>query len=225
MSTETNRAAVPQDAASASTAANRERIERAILANDQHAFEESLAAMSPFEVKNLLVSYAKEGTEDTSRTLLNAGRGNPNWINTLPREAFFLLGTFAMDEARRTASIPAYDLAGMPAQPGCGERFLTFLEAHKAEKPAQFLRRCYDYLVSEGFAPDEFVHEWTSGISGDLYPYPDRILPYTQKIVNRYLVKALDDVSLSVEATPRRPPTTCSPPRAARRPCATCSTA
>ena len=74
--------------------------------------------MSPFEVKNLLVSYAKEGTEDTSRTLLNAGRGNPNWINTLPREAFFLLGTFAMDEARRTASIPAYDLAGMPAQPG-----------------------------------------------------------------------------------------------------------
>ena len=195
MSTETNRADTPRNAASASaaTTTNRERIERAILANDQHAFEESLAAMSPFEVKNLLVSYAKEGTENSSRTLLNAGRGNPNWINTLPREAFFLLGTFAMDEARRTASIPEYDLAGMPAQPGCAERFLAFLEEHKAEKPAQFLRRCYDYLMSEGFAPDEFVHEWTSGISGDLYPYPDRILPYTQKIVNRYLVKALDD--------------------------------
>ncbi len=174
--------------------AARDRIEQAILANDERAFEESLAAMSPFEVKNLLVSFAKEGTEAASRTLLNAGRGNPNWINTLPREAFFLLGTFAMDEARRTASIPAFDLAGMPAQPGCAERFLAFLADRPAtDKAASFLRRCYDYLAAQGYVPDEFVHEWTSGISGDLYPYPDRILRYTQEIVNRYLVKALDD--------------------------------
>ena len=72
-----------------------------IKANDDRAFEESLGAMSPFEVKNLLVKMAKKGDEGTTRTLLNAGRGNPNWITTLPREAFFLLGAFAMEEARR----------------------------------------------------------------------------------------------------------------------------
>ena len=71
-------------------------IEAGIKANDDRAFEESLGAMSPFEVKNLLVKMAKKGDEGTTRTLLNAGRGNPNWITTLPREAFFLLGSFAM---------------------------------------------------------------------------------------------------------------------------------
>ena len=47
-----------------------------IKANDDRAFEESLGAMSPFEVKNLLVKMAKKGDEGTTRTLLNAGRGN-----------------------------------------------------------------------------------------------------------------------------------------------------
>lgn len=82
------------DAAGDSPAA----IEAGIKANDDRAFEESLGAMSPFEVKNLLVKMAKKGDEGTTRTLLNAGRGNPNWITTLPREAFFLLGSFAMEE-------------------------------------------------------------------------------------------------------------------------------
>ena len=81
-------------------------IEAGIKANDDRAFEESLGAMSPFEVKNLLVKMAKKGDEGTTRTLLNAGRGNPNWITTLPREAFFLLGAFAMEEARRTMDEP-----------------------------------------------------------------------------------------------------------------------
>lgn len=67
-------------------------IEAGIKANDDRAFEESLGAMSPFEVKNLLVKMAKKGDEGTTRTLLNAGRGNPNWITTLPREAFFPAG-------------------------------------------------------------------------------------------------------------------------------------
>mgnify|MGYP002579477499 CR=1 FL=1 len=168
-------------------------IEAGIKANDDRAFEESLGAMSPFEVKNLLVKMAKKGDEGTTRTLLNAGRGNPNWITTLPREAFFLLGAFAMEEARRTMDEPDFDLAGMPAAEGAAARFLAFLDEHGREKPAQFLKRAWDYLDAEGLAGDELVHEWTGGIAGDEYPMPDRILRYTQEIVNRYLVKALDD--------------------------------
>ena len=168
-------------------------IEAGIKANDDRAFEESLGAMSPFEVKNLLVKMAKKGDEGTTRTLLNAGRGNPNWITTLPREAFFLLGAFALEEARRTMDEPDFDLAGMPAAEGAAARFLAFLDEHGREKPAQFLKRAWDYLDAEGLAGDELVHEWTGGIVGDEYPMPDRILRYTQEIVNRYLVKALDD--------------------------------
>lgn len=121
------------DAATDSPAA----IEAGIKANDDRAFEESLGAMSPFEVKNLLVKMAKKGDEGTTRTLLNAGRGNPNWITTLPREAFFLLGAFAMEEARRTMDEPDFDLAGMPAAEGAAARFLAFLDEHGREKPAQ----------------------------------------------------------------------------------------
>ena len=109
-------------------------IEAGIKANDDRAFEESLGAMSPFEVKNLLVKMAKKGDEGTTRTLLNAGRGNPNWITTLPREAFFLLGAFAMEEARRTMDEPDFDLAGMPAAEGAAARFLAFLDEHGREK-------------------------------------------------------------------------------------------
>ena len=88
---------------------------------------------------------------------------------------------------------PDYDLAGMPAADGAAARFLAFLDEHGREKPAQFLKRAWDYLDAEGLAGDELVHEWTGGIAGDEYPMPDRILRYTQEIVNRYLVKALDD--------------------------------
>lgn len=125
-------------------------IEAGIKANDDRAFEESLGAMSPFEVKNLLVKMAKKGDEGTTRTLLNAGRGNPNWITTLPREAFFLLGAFAMRKARRTMDEPDFDLAGMPAREGAAARFLAFLDEHGREKPAQFLKRAWDYLDAEG---------------------------------------------------------------------------
>ena len=42
--------------------------------------ERKLETMSPFELKNRLLGYAKAGTKKSARTLLNAGRGNPNWI-------------------------------------------------------------------------------------------------------------------------------------------------
>lgn len=172
---------------------NAQMIEQSIARNDDKALEESLRAMSPFEVKNLLVSYAKEGDKNSSRTMLNAGRGNPNWINTLAREAFFLLGTFAMEEAKRTPGIAGRDIAGMPQKEGSSQRFLEFLAARDGEKPAAFLKACHDYLVAQGMDPDGFVGEWTGGISGDEYPSPERILPFTQQVVNRYLTKAICD--------------------------------
>ena len=49
-------------------------------------------ALSPFEIKNELIELAKEGSKTAQSAFLNAGRGNPNWIATEPREAFFLLG-------------------------------------------------------------------------------------------------------------------------------------
>jgi aspartate 4-decarboxylase len=57
--------------------------------------------MSPFEIKDGLIKFAKASSAKSAQALLNAGRGNPNWIATAPREAFFLFGQFALTEARR----------------------------------------------------------------------------------------------------------------------------
>lgn len=175
-----------------SASANAAAIEAAIASNNERSFEQSVAGMSPFEVKNLLVAYAKEGDKQSARTLLNAGRGNPNWIATRPREAFFLLGSFALEEARRSRYLPL-GVAGLPQQQGCADRFGAFLKAHDGEPGADFLQQGYDYLVGEGFDPDSLVQEWSQGMAGCEYPMPDRILAHTEAIVNRYLVGAVCD--------------------------------
>src|SRR6267142_2134185 len=90
-----------------------------------------LNTLSPFELKDLLIKAAKESSRKSEATMLNAGRGNPNWIATTPREAFFLLGKFALGECRRIRDDKI--LAGMPAKQGIGQRFELFLDMSKAE--------------------------------------------------------------------------------------------
>ena len=51
------------------------------------------AKLGPFELKDQLTSLASSHAE---RTMLNAGRGNPNFLATIPRYGFFQLGLFAM---------------------------------------------------------------------------------------------------------------------------------
>src|SRR6267378_1028529 len=52
--------------------------------------------LGPFEIKDELIKLAKKTSRTTQSAFLNAGRGNPNWIATKPREGFFLLGQFAI---------------------------------------------------------------------------------------------------------------------------------
>ena len=57
---------------------------------DTKLLEKKMESISPFELKNRLIDMADESLKKTARTMLNAGRGNPNWIATAPRETFFL---------------------------------------------------------------------------------------------------------------------------------------
>ncbi len=76
--------------------------------------------MSPFEIKDELINLAKATSKRTSESaFLNAGRGNPNWVATTPREGFFLLGQFAISESKRVMDHPAG--IGVHA-PGKGDR-------------------------------------------------------------------------------------------------------
>jgi aspartate 4-decarboxylase len=122
--------------------------------------------------------------------MLNAGRGNPNWVATTPREAFFTLGQFAITECKRVMDKP--DLGGMPAQPGIASRLGDWL-VHNAPGPGvAFLQDVVPFAVRKfGFNADEFVHELVDSIIGDNYPVPDRSLVHNERITHEYLKWAM----------------------------------
>lgn len=155
--------------------------------------EQNLSQLSPFELKNRLIQQATESLRSFARTMLNAGRGNPNWIATTPREAFFLLGQFSMTECRRTFEY-SEGFAGLPQREGIAHRFEMFLQEHTSEKGCNLLQSSYEYMLMNHVAdPDELVHEWVEGVIGDQYPVPDRILKYTEAVVTDYLNHELCD--------------------------------
>jgi aspartate 4-decarboxylase len=148
--------------------------------------------VSPFEIKDKLISLAKVSSRESAHAMLNAGRGNPNWIATTPREGFFLLGQFGIQESKRILDLP--DLGGMPAKPGIALRLANFLEAQNCAPGAEFLRLAVAYAAQRfGFNPDDFVHELVDSIIGDNYPVPDRMLAHAERVVHEYLAWAMCD--------------------------------
>jgi aspartate 4-decarboxylase len=159
-------------------------------ASTSRAEQRALLKLSPFELKDKLMELASETEREGQLPMLNAGRGNPNWVCTTPREAFGTLLRFAIDETRRDVSMP--DLGRMPEKAGIAKRFAAFLDANRTAPGAKLLRESLDYGVkSLKLDPDTFVHEMADGIIGDMYPVPDRMLRCTERIVHEYLVQEM----------------------------------
>ena len=147
--------------------------------------------LSPFEIKDFLAKAALKTSKASSMAYLNAGRGNPNWIATEPREAFFLLGQFAITESKRVLDLPA-GVGGMPRAQGIADRLEGWLRAHRDMPGARFLESMVPWAVKKfGFDPDKFVHELVDSIIGDNYPVPDRMLVHNEQIVHEYLQWAM----------------------------------
>jgi aspartate 4-decarboxylase len=147
--------------------------------------------LGPFEIKDELIKLAKKTSRTTQSAFLNAGRGNPNWIATTPREGFFLLGQFAITESKRVMEHPA-GVGGMPQPQGIASRFEAWLAKHSDMPGASFLTAMVPFAVKTfGFEPDAFVHELVDSIIGDNYPVPDRMLVHNERIVHEYLMWAM----------------------------------
>jgi len=147
--------------------------------------------LGPFEIKDELIKLAKKTSRTTQSAFLNAGRGNPNWIATKPREGFFLLGQFAITESKRVMEHPA-GIGGMPQAQGIASRLEAWLARHADMPGASFLTEMVPFAVKRfGFEPDAFVHELVDSIIGDNYPVPDRMLVHNERIVHEYLMWAM----------------------------------
>lgn len=160
---------------------------------DTKLLEKKMENISPFELKNRLIDMADESLKKTARTMLNAGRGNPNWIATTPREAFFLLGKFGLEECRHVMFLPK-GIAGIPEKQGIAARFEQFLKSNTYQPGAKLLEQTYHYmLMQHAVDPDSLVHEWAESVIGNQYPVPDRILQFTEMLVCDYLNQEMCD--------------------------------
>lgn len=147
--------------------------------------------LGPFEIKNELIALAKKASRTSQSVFLNAGRGNPNWVATEPREGYFLLGQFAITECKRVMDRDP-GIGGMPHPEGIAARLEAWLTAHKDMPGAAFLSAMVKFAVKKfDFVPDVFVHELVDSIIGDNYPVPDRMLVHNERIVHEYLMWAM----------------------------------
>ncbi|THV30871.1 aspartate 4-decarboxylase [Glycomyces paridis] len=149
--------------------------------------ERRLEGLSPFELKNRLIDLAGENERANALAMVNAGRGNPNWTATAPREAFFLFGQFAVTETRRDWD-EFENLGGMPQSEGIAQRLDDFLKANASAPGAAALGSYVAHGVETlGFDADAWVGELADAVIGDHYPVPDRMLVHAEQVVHAYL--------------------------------------
>lgn len=153
--------------------------------------EQQLEHLSPFELKDNLIKLASDQQKEPVKTMLNAGRGNPNWTATIPREAFFTLGQFAIEECKLPMSTTS-GLSGIPQKEGIAGRFQDFIRKNRHFPGIDLLEGLYNYGVEKhGFNPEEWVFELAEGVIGDQYPSPVRMLKHTEVIVHDYIIQEM----------------------------------
>src|SRR6059058_4985744 len=94
--------------------------------------------LSPFEIKDFLIQRARDTSETSAISFINAGRGNPNWVATAPRDGFFLFGQFAITESKRVLDLPP-GVGGMPKAKGIAGRLEAWLKKHHDMPGAEWL--------------------------------------------------------------------------------------
>ncbi|WP_354674321.1 bifunctional aspartate transaminase/aspartate 4-decarboxylase [Cupriavidus alkaliphilus] len=148
-----------------------------------------LSSLSPFELKDELIKLA---SSDAERLMLNAGRGNPNFLATVPRHGFWQLGLFAMRESERSFSYMPEGVGGFPRREGIEERFDLFAREFSETPGVKFLAGAVSYVRDQlGLSAGDFLYEMCEGILACNYPVPDRMLKLSETIVSQYIRKEM----------------------------------
>lgn len=144
---------------------------------------DKLALLSPFELKDALMQRAAQ----SHKLLLNAGRGNPNFLATTPRHGFFQFGLFAMSEAERSYMYMQH-VGGFPQREGIEARFELFAKQHEGVPGVRFIEAAVSYVRDQmGLSAGSFIYEMCEAILGCNYPVPDRMLKMSEIIVGQYI--------------------------------------
>lgn len=150
---------------------------------------EKLKNLSPFEFKDLLINMA---TSHTDIMMLNAGRGNPNFLATQARHAFLRIGDFALKESERSYSYLSAGFGGMPETTGIVDRFDAYALLNECMPGIDFVGSVLSFADDHlGIKKAELLHEMSEAFLGCNYPVPPKMLPLCQQIVKVYLSNQL----------------------------------
>ena len=148
-----------------------------------------LLQLSPFEVKNTLIAQASSHAD---LKMLDAGRGNPNWVAVEPRHAYWQLGLFAMSESQRFLGHIPEGVGGLPQKEGIEARFEIFVKENRQVAGVHFLHAAVAYVRDQlGLSSADFLHEMVSGILACNYPVPDRMLSLSEAVCKQYLIREM----------------------------------
>jgi aspartate 4-decarboxylase len=147
--------------------------------------KKSLSELSPFEFKDELIKLA---TSNHDQLMLNAGRGNPNFLATLPRHAFLRLGDFALHESERSYSYLSAGFGGMPEKKDLLNRFDAYALHNEHIDGIDFIRSSLAFAEDHlGMDKEALLHELVMAFLGCNYPVPPRMLILCEQIVKNYL--------------------------------------
>ncbi len=152
----------------------------------QEADEQLRKELGAFEITAFQRELAK--TNEAGYPVLDAGRGNPNWINTQARYAFTRFSDFATGECE--LDMNQGHMAGHARKEGIGGRFDAAMDPENSTDA--FLISAVDYCVTAlGLDKDTLLKELADAVIGDYYPFPSRCLPGIETILNAYLQSTL----------------------------------
>lgn len=145
--------------------------------------------LSPFELKDQLIEIADKKFKGE---ILNAGRGNPNFLSIMPRKIFNLIGRFAIEEAEFAYSYLHGSLGGNIKEAGIGTRFSAFLKSRKDIAEARESAVYFSYMEDQlGLDIKEVLVEFLNAYLACNYPVPPRSLKNVEKIIKKYIVQEM----------------------------------
>lgn len=146
----------------------------------------ALEQESPFEIKNLLIKKAQDACSKPGDAILNAGRGNPNFLNTEVRQSFALLIQIAAEMAKKGSAVK--DVGYRLDKNGMAAKVQSAIAKKQDEPGAAFLTQGFNYAIKNvALDADDLAFQLIDGIQADFYPDPPRVFPVTEHIVRQYL--------------------------------------
>jgi aspartate 4-decarboxylase len=139
---------------------------------------EATDAVSPFEFKDHLIALARDAAARRAMPVLDAGRGNPDWMALDARRGFFLLGQCACDWRAATGG-----------DAGVAPSFLReWLAAHRETAGAAWLGTALEWAQARlGLTDEALAGPMMTAVLGGRYPEPPAILPWVQTVCRAHL--------------------------------------